>query len=236
MSEWKAKRFWTDVTVEAQGGVFAVLLDGRPVRTPAKAQLVLPTKALADMVAAEWRVQEDQIDPEAMPATRGANAAIDKVEVSKDAVTDMLAEYGDSDLICYRADSPEGLVSRQSEHWDPLLQWVHETYGVTLKVMVGVMHTPQEPATLSAMRADLDRLDSFALTGFYDLVSLSGSLVIALAVYRGQLSADSAWRLSRIDEYWQAEHWGADEEASAAEDVKRAAFLDAARFLRASLT
>lgn len=236
MSDWKAKRFWTDVTVEQVDGGFAVLLDGRSVRTPAKAPLVLPTHALADIVAAEWRAQDGEIDPTTMPATRGANAAIDKVSVNRDAVANMLSDYGDSDLICYRADSPAGLVTRQAEQWDPLVAWVQDTYGVTLKVVVGVMHVPQDPATLAALRADMDALDSFALSAFHDLVAMSGSLVIALVVAKGHLDAIKAWRLSRIDEDWQAEQWGADDEAVAAESVKRAAFLDADRFLKASLT
>ena len=236
MSDWKLKRFWDKAGVEEIDDGFAVLLDGRSVRTPAKAVLKVPTRALADAIAAEWDAQDGEVDPTSMPVTRGANAAIDKIGANRKAVVEMLAEYGDSDLVCYRADGPKELVRRQSELWDPIVDWVGSKFGVRLAIAEGVMHVPQSPETLSALSAEMEDMSDFALAGFHDLVAISGSLVLALAVHHGQITPESAWDLSRVDESWQVEQWGEDDEATAAESVKRDAFLDAARFLAMSLT
>jgi len=230
VSDWKLKRFWTEAQVSEGRDGFAVLLDGRPVKTPAKATLAVPTRALADAIAAEWDAQEDKIDPEAMPMTRMANSTIDKVSVSRAAVIEMLAEYGDSDLLCYRADGPQGLMARQAEGWDPLIDWLDARFGVRLALAEGVMHVPQEPAHLMTLRQRVEELSDFSLTGFHDLVMLSGSIVLGLAVVEDRLTPANAWDLSRIDEVWQIEQWGEDDEATAAESVKRAAFLDASAF------
>ncbi len=236
MSDWAAKRFWKEASVIEKDGSFAVLLDGRSVRTPAKAELLVPTAAMATAIAAEWDAQDDTVDPESMPVTRGANAAIDKVTISRDAVIDMLAEYGDSDLLCYRATSPEALVARQSAAWDPVLDWAAEVLNARLLVAQGVMHIPQQPDALAVLRKEVASFDAFALAGLHDLVSLSGSLVLALAVCKGRLSPQEAWQISRVDEHWQIEQWGEDDEATAQESTKRDAFLNAARFFEMSLT
>lgn len=236
MSEWKARRFWKEAKPVQSDGGFGIALDGREVKTPAKASLIVPTFTMAQAVAAEWDAQVDQIDPRTMPVTRGANAAIDKVSVQFDEVVDMLAEYGDSDLLCYRAVEPEGLVMRQAEHWDHLLDWTANTYGVRLFVGAGVMHVPQTRDGLSKLRAELAALTPFQIAAAHDLISLSGSLVIALAVMRDQIKPDDAWRISRLDEHWQIEHWGHDDDAAAQEMIKRDAFFDAHRFYRMTLT
>lgn len=230
MTEWAPKRFWkiTEVRDEAEG--FGVALDGRPVKTPAKAPLIVPTRALADAIAAEWDAQADKVDPMTMPVTRGANAAIDKVRLQHAEVADMLAAYGDSDLLCYRADGPEELVARQAEGWDPLLDWLEDTYGTRLSVRAGVMHVAQSPDALSRLRDEVHGMSEFQLAGFHDLVSISGSLVLGLAATRDAQPIEDLWALSRIDETWQAEQWGVDEEAAEAEAVKRGSFLDAKRF------
>ncbi len=230
MSDWKAKRFWKEAKpVQADGG-FTVTLDGREVKTPAKAALVVPTLTMADAVAAEWDAQVDLIDPRTMPVTRGANAAIDKVATQFDEVVALLADYGDCDLLCYRAAGPQALVMRQAEHWDPLLDWAANTYGTRLFVGEGVMHVPQTRAAQARFRAELRALTSFQLAAAHDLISLSGSLVIALAVMRDQITPFDGWRYSRIDEHWQFEQWGHDEDAEAQEAIKHEAFLAAARF------
>ena len=236
MSDWQAKRFWKKAQAEACEGGFTVLLDGRPVRTPAKAPLTVPTPTMADAIAKEWDAQETVIDPRTMPVTRGANAAIDKVRTQREEVIAMLAEYGDSDLLCYRAAGPETLIGRQAEAWDPMLEWAADTLGARLFVGEGVMHVPQKPEALGKLRDELASFDEFALAAVHDLVSLSGSLVLALGVTRDAIAVEQAWLLSRVDEHWQTEQWGEDEEATAAEKIKKQAFLDAARFYRFSLT
>lgn len=231
MSNWTAKRFWTSATVgEAEGG-FEVLLDGRPVRTPAKAPLVVPTRAMAAAIAAEWDAQAEKIDPETMPVTRSANAAIDKVTVQHSEVAEMLAAYGDSDLLCYRATDPAELVARQAAAWDPLLEWAASALGAPLAARTGVMHRPQPAEALVALGRRVHALDAFSLAAFHDLVSISGSLILAFAVANERLTPAEAWEISRIDETWQEELWGEDEEAVAAAARKRAAFLTAAEIL-----
>lgn len=230
MSVWAARRFWTTATTVPVEGGFAVQLDGRPVRTPQKALLVLPTDALAREVAAEWQAVDNKVDPGVMPFTRMANSAIDKVAPQFNAVAEMLAEYGGSDLLCYRAEGPAELVDRQAHGWDPLLHWAADTLDAPLSPTIGVMHRDQPPASLAALGRAVRALTPFQLTAFHDLVALSGSLVLALAVTRGRLTADAAWSLSRIDESWQIEEWGEDEEAAEAAARKHADFLRADRF------
>mgnify|MGYP006302085501 CR=1 FL=1 len=234
MSEWAAKRFWKAAKVVAQEPGFAVLLDGRAVKTPAKTALIVPTEGMAQEIAAEWDAQEDRINPLTMPFTRSANAALDKVRLQQAEVAAMLAAYGDSDLLCYRADSPEALVSRQAEAWDPLLDWAAARFGARLIPRTGVMHSPQDAAALTRLAEEVQKMTAFQLAAFHDLVGLSGSLVLALAVADGHLAGDAAWPLSRIDETWQEEQWGADEEASAMATRKQEEFLHAERFYRLS--
>ena len=234
MSEWAPKRFWKLTEVRPEGAGFTVTLDGRPVRTPAKAPLIVPSLAMAEAIAAEWDAQVETVDPREMPVTRGANAAIDKVRIQHDEVAELLAAYGDSDLLCYRADSPEALVARQAEAWDPLLDWLEEAFGVRLTVQSGVMYVAQPPAALARLRAEVHGMTDFELAGFHDLVSLSGSLVLGLAATRDLRPVEELWALSRVDETWQAEHWGVDEEAAEDEAVKRDSFLNAKRFYDAA--
>ncbi|OWU84009.1 ATPase [Oceanicola sp. 22II-s10i] len=230
MTEWKAKRFWKSAGVVPAGDGFTVELDGRPVRTPGKSPLILPSRAMAELIAAEWDAQDTTIDPNSMPATRAANSAIEKVATQFDAVAEMLAAYGDADLLCYRAEAPHELVQRQAEAWDPLLDWAAEVYGARLEARTGLMHEPQDPEALARLDAEVRRLSSFELTAFHDLVSLSGSLVIGLAAARDHRPADDLWTLSRLDELWQEELWGADEEAAEVAEIKRQAFLNAKQF------
>jgi chaperone required for assembly of F1-ATPase len=230
MSEWALKRFWQNAEVTPVESGFAVTLDGRGVKTPAKTALVVPTEALAREIAGEWAAQEDKVDPTSMPFTRMANSALDKVTPQHAAVADMLAAYGDSDLLCYRADDPEGLAERQRQGWDPLLDWAEATYGARLVPVAGVIHQPQEPQALDRLSAEVHGQSSFQLAAFHDLVSMSGSLVLALAVIQGACAPEEAWALSRIDETWQEEQWGVDEEAAEIAQRKRGEFLHASVF------
>lgn len=230
MSGWTAKRFWKSATAEACEGGFTVRLDGRAVKTPAKAAFVVPTLALAQAAAAEWDAQEGVVKPDSMPVTRAINSAIDKLSVQFDEVVGLLAAYGASDLLCYRATGPEGLVARQAAGWDPLLDWAADALGAPLVATAGVMHIDQPPGSLARLYALTAGFDRFRLAAFHDLVAISGSLILALAVTRGRLTPDEAFGLSRIDEAWQTEIWGEDEEAALLEAARRQAFHEAGRF------
>lgn len=234
MTEWKAKRFWKAAAVTEGADGFGVALDGRAVKTPAKRALIVPRRALAEAIAEEWDAQEEHIDPLSMPYTRSANAAIDKVADQKEEVASIVAAYGDSDLLSYRAGHPEGLIQRQAEVWDPYLDWADAVLGVRLQPRVGVMHAAQDPGALARLDAEVRALDPFALTAFHDLVALSGSLILAFAVARGHADPKVAWAASRLDEDWQIEQWGADEEATEAAAVKYQAFIHAAEFFAAT--
>lgn len=230
MSGWTKKRFWKEVAVCPCAAGYTVTLDGRGLRTPAKAELVVPTEALAALLAEEWRAQGEVVAPETMPATRAANAAIDKVRGQREEVTELLAAYGDSDLVCYRAAAPEELIAREARAWDPLLDWAAHRYGCRPLTRSGVIHAPQPKRLLDNLHADVSRLDAFELTAFHDLVAMSGSLIIALAVLDRYAEPDALWQASRIDEDWQIEQWGEDEDAAALTAGRRTAFLNAARF------
>ncbi|MCE8510048.1 ATPase [Ruegeria pomeroyi] len=227
MSDWKPKRFWKQAAVAEMAEGYTVELDGRQVRTPAKEPLLLPTRALAEAIAAEWNAQEKEVDPTSMPYTRTANAAIDKVRIQHGEVADMLAAYGDSDLLCYRADSPAELTERQAQTWDPVLDWAAETLGARLLPIQGVMHQPQPSGALETLTRRVHALNPFQLAAFHDLVSLSGSLVLGFAAALNWREADEIWQISRLDETWQEEQWGPDEEARALAALKRMAFLHA---------
>ncbi|MBT8155952.1 ATPase [Epibacterium ulvae] len=235
MSEWKQKRFWKAATSAPEGAGFTVLLDGRKVKTPAKAALVLPTEAMALAVAAEWDAQEEVVNPNTMPCTRSANAAIDKVSIQHGEVADMLAEYGDSDLLCYRAESPAELVTRQGEAWDPALEWATQTLGASLACRNGILHAGQDPVALKVLRNKTHAMTPFQLAAFHDLVSLSGSLVLGFAAALDWRPAADIWALSRLDEKWQEEQWGTDEEASAVSTRKEGEFQHAKRFFDLSI-
>ena len=227
---WKAKRFWKDVSVtEAEGG-FAVMLDTRRVQTPGKQPLVVPTEAMAQAIAAEWAAQDGEIKPLTMPVTRAANSAIERVRPQKPEVAAMLAAYGETDLTCHRAASPAELAARQAAGWDPVLDWAAENLGAPLVPTKGVLPVPQPQASLDALLAHVGALDEFRLTALHDLVTLSGSILLGLAVAHRNLAPETAWSLSRIDEDWQIEQWGADEEAAEAAALKRAQFLQADAF------
>ena len=230
MVEWKLKRFWNAATVEQTDDGFAVLLDGRSVKTPAKAALIVPSKALAEKIASEWDAQEGDVNPEIMPFTRAANAALDKVTHQFVEVADLIAAYGENDLLCYRAAIPQELVDRQAAAWDPILDWANDVYGVRLATGQGVMHIAQPPSAIERLTQEVHALSPFQLTAFHDLVSLTGSLVLGFAIVNNRLGADAAWDVSRIDEIWQAEHWGQDEEALDLAETKRQALLSAAEF------
>lgn len=218
------------MSIEEDADAYRVLLDDRPLRTPAKALLSLPTRAMAEAVAAEWEAQPDEIDPLSMPVTRAANVAIDRVSRQRDEVVALTAAYGETDLLCYRADGPEALVERQAANWDPLLEWAATELGAPLRVTQGIVHLEQPAESLASLRGHVDRLPTFQLVALHELVALSGSLIIGLAVVMGRHGPEMLWEASRVDERWQEEMWGVDEEAAEVEAGKRRDFLQAALF------
>lgn len=233
MSEWATKRFWKDATVEVAGdNAFEVKLDGRSLRTPAKALLQVPTQALAQAIADEWTAQGEKIDPRTMPVTRTANSALDKVAHQQVEVANLIAAYGETDLLCYRAIGPEKLIARQAEQWDPLLAWASESLDAPLNVGTGVMHVAQPVDSVEKLAELVHAMDPWRLAAFHDLVALSGSLVLALAVIHDKAPLDDIWQLSRLDELWQIECWGDDEEAADLAKLKAQAFAEAGKFYR----
>ena len=225
------KRFWKDVTVEREGDGWAIQLDGRSVKTPARATLAVPTPELADAIAEEWRSVADTIDPRAMPLTGLANAAIDRVAPDRQTFAKGLANYAEADLACYRADGPTPLIERQEAEWDKLLGWARRRYDVDFETTSGLMHIVQPPATVELLSHAVVTLDAFRLAGLSPLVTIGGSLVAALAVAEKAITPEQAWEAVSVDDRWQLEQWGADAEAETALENRRRDFLGAARFL-----
>ena len=225
------KRFWTAVSVAAEGDGFSVELDGRKVKTPAKVDRVLPNRTLAEVVAGEWQAVEVDIDPAVMHFTRLSNAAIDKVSIQHAEIVEMLAAYGETDLLCHRADSPDALADRQADAWDPVLRWARDVHGLKFEVVAGVLPGTQPAESIAGLADWLGRKCRFSLMAIHDLTTISGSVLLARAVDAGQISARDAWAVSRIDEVWQEEQWGIDSAASKGAATKQAEFLRAARLL-----
>ena len=225
------KRSWKDVAVQAEQGGWSVMLDGRPVRTPARAALLVPTQALADGIADEWRSVAEEIDPRAMPLTGLANAAIDRVAADRAAFAAGLARYAEADLACYRAEGPRGLVERQEERWDPLLAWARRRYDVDFVTTSGIVHVDQPAAAVERLSHAVAALDAFHLAGLSPLVTIGGSLIAGLAVLEKAVTAEEAWEAVSVDERWQLEQWGGDAEAEVALENRKRDFMAAARFL-----
>lgn len=225
------KRFWKAVSVERIGSSWTVELDGRPVKTPARAPLALPNELLAGEVAEEWRDVGAIIDPRTMPFTGLANAAIDRVAADPRQFAAGLSRDAEADLLCYRADGPEALVARQRESWDPLLAWARRRYDVDFVVTAGVMHARQPEATIEQLGHAVAALNAFRLAGLSPLVTIGGSLVAALAVLEEAVGVEAAWEAVSLDERWQAEQWGPDAEAEASLALRRRDFFGGAAFL-----
>lgn len=225
------KRFWKDVGVEQETDGWTIKLDGRPVKTPARAALAVPTQALAGAIAGEWRSVEGKIDPRAMPLTGLANAAIDRIAADRQAFAQELARYAEADLACYRAEAPRELVKRQESQWDTLLGWARRRYDIDFVTTSGLMHVTQPTATMERLSHAIAALDPFELAGLSPLVTVGGSLVAALAVLEKAFTPEEAWEAVSIDESWQLEQWGADADAEAALQNRRRDFLSAAQFL-----
>lgn len=231
------KRFYKDARAGALGdaeGGYGVLLDGRPVRTPAKSLLRLATSSLAAAVAAEWDAQTDTIDPSRMPLTRIANSAIDGVAPRRAEVEDDIVRFSGHDLICYRADAPAQLAARQCTAWDPVTVWAKKIFGVAPRVAAGITSVAQPPELADAVRRYLQTQPLFALAALHVLTTLSGSALLALALAEQALDAEAAWAAAHVDEDFQAEQWGRDGEAESRRALRHAEFEAAHRLLRLS--
>lgn len=224
------KRFWTTAVAEAGEGGWRIALDGRPVRTPARAMLVVPTAALADAIAGEWQAAPDEVDPRAMPLTGLANAAIDRVAPDSATFAAGLAAYGASDLLCYRADHPAALTARQAAAWDPWLDWAATTHGARLVPTTGIMPRAQAAEALAALAAAVTAFGPFHLAALSPLVTTTGSLILGLAALVGAAEPEALWAAATIDERWQAEQWGEDDEAAAALAAREVDFMQGVRF------
>jgi chaperone required for assembly of F1-ATPase len=225
------KRFYKQVAVVARGEGLCIELDGRLVRTPKKAPFAVAGEALAEAIAEEWRRQGEHIKPDSMPLLRLANTALDVVGAQRSAVVANLAGFGGADLLCYWAGEPEDLVARQEKIWSPWLTWAAKQHGAALATTIGIRHIAQDEAALAALHRAVDSHDSMELAGLNDLVTISGSLILALALSAGVLDTAAAWTAAHLDHEYQAEHWGQDGEAEADAVRLRGEFGQAARFL-----
>ncbi len=231
-----ARRFYKSADVVGEAAPYSIVLDGRPIRTPMKAKLSVPSRALAGAVCDEWSAQGETIEPATMPLTRLSNTAIDRVRESRVRIVAEIAEFAGSDLLCYRADAPEGLVQRQCEVWDPLLAWVAREHGARFISVTGLMHEVQPEPTLKAITLFMQARDDFELTGIHNLTTLTGSCVLAMALHQRHIAGDDAWAAAHIDEDWQIERWGPDDEATARREAYKREFDATLDFMRLAMS
>lgn len=224
------KRFYKTAEYSAVDGGFAVTLDGRPVRTPAREPLIVPTAGLGEAIAGEWAAQGEEIDPRTMVMTGMANAAIDQIAPDPHAFAKGIAAYGESDLLCYRADSPGSLVQAQIAAWNPLLDWAERRHDVSFRLATGIIHVAQPDVTVEKLGQEVMGLSPFLLAGLSTLVTMSGSLVIGLACLEGAFPVETLWKAAELDELWQAEQWGEDALAAERRALREKEFAQAARF------
>jgi chaperone required for assembly of F1-ATPase len=226
------KRFYKNAAAGPADSGFHVLLDERAMKTQGAAKLLVPSRRLADAIASEWHEVSESVDPHAMPLTRLAFAAIDSVKPHRDQIIETIAAFGDSDLLSYRADNPKELVARQARAWDPLLDWSAQRHRARLRVTTGILHIAQPEEARAALRSAVAAHDDFTLAALHIATAITGSLVIALALSEGRLGATEAFAAATIDEAWQAEKWGQDEEAQTRLKRHQGELAAAERFLR----
>ena len=225
------RRFWKEVTVEQSAYGLAIRLDGKPVKTPLRAELMVPTKSLADAVIAEWEVVAEKIDPAKMPMTGFVNAAIDRIGPERDVFVAAISAYGETDLFCYRAEAGEPLAARQKEVWEPWLDWARMRYDVEFNVVEGIMPQPQPPETVARLHGAVASRGTFEMAAMAKLAHLSGSLVATLALIGRAGTAPELWAASCLDEIWQEDLWGEDYFATKNRNDREREFMQAARFL-----
>ena len=225
------KRFWKEVSLVKEDGGWAIALDARLLKTPARATLIVAAQPLAEAIAEEWRACGEDIDPRQMPLTGLANAATDHVAPDPQRFAAELARYAEGDLLCYRADHPPKLIAAQAAAWDPLLDWARQRFDVEFVVTTGIVHVDQPPATVRALSNALEPATPLQFAALSPIITIGGSLVTALALYERAIDRDTAWDAVSLDERWQIEQWGADDEAVAALANRAGDFAAAARFL-----
>jgi len=209
------KRFYQTVSIGKTNNGYYILLDGKPIKTPSGKQLITPTKDVGVLLAAEWDAQDGVIDPQTMPTTRLINTSIDGVANDLQPVKDDIVKFSGSDLVCYRADSPAELVAKQKEHWDPLIDWVEQAFGARFIVQTGIIHVLQPTESIDRFAGQIDRINCpVALSALHTVTSITGSALIALAIYQGEIEADAGWKAAHVDEDWQISQWGEDSEAA----------------------
>lgn len=226
------KRFYEAAEATRTSDGWAIALDGRAVKTPARKPLAMASRKLADAIAAEWAGQEGDIDPAAMPLTGLANAAIDQVAPCREDFAAEIAGYGETDLLCYRADSPAALSTQQCAAWDPILNWAAKRFDIAFETTTGIVHRPQPETTVARLKAATEAYGPFHLAGLSPLVRIGGSLVAALALAEKAFDEETVWAATTVDEDWQASHWGDDEDAIATRDARHREFSAGMRFLR----
>jgi chaperone required for assembly of F1-ATPase len=225
------KRFYKTATTGELNGAYTVLLDERPIKTPAKAELLLPTVKLASAIAEEWASQEDTVKPFTMPSMRYAATAIDRVVPQRNAVIEEISGFGDTDLVCYRASYPSTLVDIQNDAWNPIVEWIAKTHDVQLKVTEGVGYVQQEATALERMKSVIQAQSDLQLAAIHDVVNLTGSLVITLAVVAREVDAEKAFDISEIDETHVIEQWGEDAEQTKRRNNNKDSLVAAVKFL-----
>jgi chaperone required for assembly of F1-ATPase len=230
MTAAPARRFYKTVSVTGTTAPFSVMLDGRPLRTPLKRALDLPTEALAEAVAAEWDMQTEKIDPHSMPLTRLANTALDRVATDLDRIIGEIVDFAGSDLVCYRAEKPQGLVELQAKAWKPVLDWARATLAADFQITQGVVHIQQPGSALQAARDYLAHKSAWDLTAIHNITTLTGSALIAAMACTGAIPASEAWAAAHVDEDWQIEQWSWDEEARHRRNHRKREFDNCLRF------
>ena len=226
------KRFYKDAACVPVDNGFAIHLDGRPIKTPARNPLDLPTLRLAEAIAEEWRAQDDDIDPTTMPLTALAQGALDQVALERDRIIGRIAAFSDSDMLYYRGDeNQQALADHQAEKWDPLLDWARQRYDVSFTLTRGIIHKGQPKQTISRLSVVVEGQDDFTIAAMLSLVGLAGSLVAILALVEGVYDADTLWPLMNLEELWQEQQWGRDDLALQTREIRQAEFLAAVRFL-----
>ncbi len=226
------KRFYKTTGVDAVDGGFRVLLDGRPMKTPAKAELLLPALGLAEAVAEEWEQQVEEIEPDAMPITRLATTALDRMPELRDPAIQEIADYAGTDLVCYRAADPDDLVRLQHEAWQPALDWMAKRFDIAFDLTVSLVPITQPEATLSGVRKVIEAIEDWPLVGVHGATTSLGSVVLALALWHGELDADAAADASLVDALFELERWGQERDATRRHEVLRRDVRGIARFLQ----
>jgi len=228
----RRKRFYAEAGVLETDGGFAVALDGKPIRTPSGRIVTVPAREIADAMAAEWQAQQETIDPLTMPMTRFANSVVEAVVDRVQPVADDIVKYFHSDLLFYRAGHPEALVEREARHWDPVLFWAADALRAHFILAEGIAHVSQPQSAIEAARQALPH-DPWSVAALHVVTTLTGSALLALALKHGVLDPDQVWAAAHVDEDWNADHWGVDEEVAARRAARLVDFRAAAQILRA---